>query len=102
MQVRYIDEAIDDVHEILDFLRDRSPSTANRFAHELEALAAKLLMYPEFGYRAGKSHRKAALGRLPWSVVYRVDAARAMIWIVVVRHRLLRPSFGMDRQIPGE
>ena len=100
MEVRYIDEAIDDVREILDYLEDRSPQAAERFELELKKLVTKVGKHPEFGFPVRRTLRKVALRGLPWSVVYRIDNARSTVWIVVVRHRMLRPSYGMERRIP--
>jgi plasmid stabilization system protein ParE len=106
MQVRYTDEAIDDVQEILDYLSDRSPTTASRFEMELVALTAKLGKHPEIGYPVGslgvRIYRKAEFRSLPWSVVYWTDAVQEKIWIVVVRHRSRHPSYGMKRGVPSD
>ena len=102
MQVRYGEAAAEEVQSIIRYLRERSPLVSKRFALELDALVGKLAVHPLFGYPVDDFFRKAELRTLPWSLVYRYDEDREIIWIMIVRHRLLRPTYGKDRRIPEE
>ena len=101
MEVRYIEAAIHDVKEAVEYLRERSPLTAARSEFELGTAVTKLRTHPYFGFPIGGEFRKVGLRTLPWSLVYRVDPSADTLWIVVVRHRLRHPSHGIDRKLPG-
>jgi plasmid stabilization system protein ParE len=100
MEVRYLKEAVEDIREALEYLGDRSPSTADRFSHELSAVVAKIARHPDFGFPYGKHYRKSPLKSLPWALVYRADIKDCAVWIVIVRHDRRHPAFGMKRRLP--
>lgn len=100
MEVRYVEAAAEEVRSAIGYLQHRSPLAARRFTLELEALVGKLREHPELGYSVDDVLRKAAFRTLPWSLVYRHDETRRILWILIVRHRLLRPSYGLERRIP--
>lgn len=102
MEVRYVEAAAEEVRAAIEYLQDRSPLAARRFVLELEALVGKLRIHPRFGYPVDEVLRKAPFRTLPWALVYRHDEAKRILWIVIVRHHLLRPSYGLRRRIPEQ
>ena len=99
MEISYAKEALDDIREALEYLKDRSPLAAERFSRELAELLEKISKHPDFGYPFREIYRKASLRSFPWSVVYRSDADKEILWVVVVRHDRRHPSYGTSRQL---
>ena len=93
--LEYLDEAIEEAEAAARWYADRSSSAAAGFADEIDSAIAAIEQNPEAwpAYEHGTRHY--LLRRYPFSVVYRVEAAR--ILIVAVAHGHRRPGYWASR-----
>jgi plasmid stabilization system protein ParE len=93
--LEFLDEAVEDAETAAFWYAERSPAAASAFADEIDAaiaeIASKPLTWPSYDHNT----RRFLLRRFPYSVVYRVSAAK--ILIVAVAHAHRRPSYWVNR-----
>jgi plasmid stabilization system protein ParE len=74
---------------------ERNPQAAAAFTLELPALEREPHVHPTYEHGT----RRVLLGRFPFSVVYRFDAARVLI--VAFAHASRRPGYWAERLAAG-
>lgn len=85
MQLRWTEEAADDLERIADYLLAHAPNRARELVRSVYGAPSTLLTFPNQG-RPGKKHgtRELVLSPLPYIVVYTVHADA--IFVVRVLH----------------
>ena len=91
MRVRYTEEAIADVEEILLYIAERNLTAAEIVSMAIEQTADRIGSFPHSSQATDEPDvRMAPVGRFPYLLFYRVN--RNEIWIVRIRHAArLRP-----------
>ena len=87
MKLRFTPAAVDDITEIADYLRARSPSAAVKVRAAIYASLKQLLLFPSLGRRQQtEGVRKLVTRRYSYLVYYTLDAAHDEIVILNVKH----------------
>ena len=91
MRVRYTDEAIADVEEILLYIAERNPTAADVVSLAIERTADRIGSFPYSAQATDEPDvRMAPVGRFPYLLFYTVG--RNEVWIIRIRHAArLRP-----------
>jgi plasmid stabilization system protein ParE len=98
--LEYLDEAIAEAEAATRWYAERSGSAASGFADEIDAAIAAIESTPDAWPPYDHGTRHYLLRRYPFSVVYRVEAARSLV--VAVAHGRRRPGYWAIRlQTPG-
>ena len=87
MNLRFTPQALDDVTEIADYLKERSPSAAVKVRAAIYASLEQLLLFPSLGRRQQtEGVRKLVTRRYSYLVYYTLDAAHDEIVVLNVKH----------------
>jgi toxin ParE1/3/4 len=87
MKLRFTPRALDNLTDIADYLRVRSPSGAVRVRAAIYASLEQLLLFPFLGRRQQtEGVRKLVTRRYSYLVYYTVDTAHDEIVILNVKH----------------
>ncbi|MDO8552862.1 MAG: type II toxin-antitoxin system RelE/ParE family toxin [bacterium] len=91
MRVRYTEEAISDVEEILSYIALRNPVAAGIVSEVIELTIARAASFPYSAQATDEtSVRMIPVGRFPYLIFYSV--VRNTVWVLRVRHAArLRP-----------
>jgi plasmid stabilization system protein ParE len=99
-EVRYLVEALEEAEAAAAWYAARSPSAASSFDAELAAAEQAISQYPLAWPPFESDTHRYLLRRFPFSVVYYLEAHRAVIVAVAHAHR--RPGYWRSRlQRPG-
>lgn len=96
MKVRFTEAALDDIHEICEFLLSNYPSTAPLVEQRIRIIAHRISAWPESSPRVTgfPEVRAAPLGRYPYRVFYKItDEA---IEIVHIHHTSRQPFWEVE------
>jgi len=93
--LEYLDEAIEEAEAAARWYAERSSTAASGFADEIDAAIAAIERNPEAWPSYDHGTRHYLLRRYPFSVVYRIEAAR--ILVVAVAHGHRRPGYWASR-----
>jgi addiction module RelE/StbE family toxin len=90
MRVRYTPEAFADREQIIQYLRERSPSGAHNVAASIRDAVAQLGDHPLSGYQTNNPGvRVLFIVRYPYKIFYRV---RETVEILHIRHTSRREN----------
>ena len=91
MRIRYTEEAIADVEEILSYIALRNSTAAEVVDEVIELTVARIASFPYSAQATDEPGvRMAPAGRFPYLIFYSV--VRNAVWILRVRHAArLRP-----------
>ena len=94
MDVLWLEAAIADLDEIVDYIAARDPIAAAKVALALRAAAVRLGDHPRMG-RSGRvaGTRELVVSRLPFVIAYRIVAGRVEVVRVIHSHRDWRTAF---------
>jgi plasmid stabilization system protein ParE len=94
-ELEYLDEALEEAVAAARWYVDRSPTAATAFSSEIDEAESAIVRLPDAWPRFDHGTRRYLLRRFPFSVVYRVEAARS--GIVAVAHARRRPGYWKSR-----
>ena len=78
--------AEDELNDIVDFIANESPTSAEHFAADLRTKVSKLVEHPEL-YRPGRKRGTREMVVHPnYIVIYRIINKRAVVEILRVKH----------------
>ena len=87
MKLRFTPRALDDLAEIANYLKARSPSASAKVRASIYASLEQLLTFPDLGRRQRtEGVRKLVTRRYPYLVYYTVDAAYDEVFVLNVKH----------------
>ena len=89
--VEFQDEALLDYRASLKWYLERSPSTASRFAEEIEVAIASIAENPQRWPVGLGGTRKFILPHFPFAVIYR--DLPLMVVVVAIAHGKRRPDY---------
>ena len=87
MKLRLSSRAEGDLDGIAAYLSVRDPQAARRVQRQLAATLRMLTEHPLAGRDIGRGLRRYAVPRLPYLIVYRIDA----VAVATIRHTARRP-----------
>jgi plasmid stabilization system protein ParE len=93
--LEYLNEAIKEAEAAAQWYAERSRTAASGFADEIDTAIAAIERNPEAWPSYDHGTRHYLLRRYPFSVVYRIEAAR--ILVVAVAHGHRRPGYWASR-----
>jgi plasmid stabilization system protein ParE len=76
------------------YYEDRALGLGGEFVVEVERVCARLKEHQELGPKLDAQHRRIALRRFPFGLIYRVK--NSVVQIVAVAHRRRRPGYWMQ------
>ena len=73
MKIDWTKRAINDIHQVREYIRSENPPAAARTGERIESAARTLAQHPEIG-RKGENPvtRELVIPGLPYNVIYRV------------------------------
>jgi toxin ParE1/3/4 len=84
MAVVWLEGAVDDLKEIVDYIAARNPAASARVAAALHDAAAHLDSHPRMGRRGRLAGtRELVVARFPFVIVYRVERDRVEVLRVI-------------------
>ena len=87
MKLRFTPRALDDIAEVADYLKARSPSAAINVRAAIYSSLGQLLLFPSLGRRQQtEGVRKLVTRRYSYLVYYTIDVANDEIIILNVKH----------------
>jgi toxin ParE1/3/4 len=93
--LEYLKEALEEAEAAARWYAERSATAAAAFSDEIDAAESAILRLPEAWPPFDYGTRRYLLRRFPFSVVYRIEAARVVI--VAVAHARRRPGYWTSR-----
>jgi toxin ParE1/3/4 len=88
MKLRFTPRALDDIADVADYLKARSPSAAINVRAAIYSSLEQLLLFPTVGRRQQtEGVRKLVTRRYSYLVYYTVDIANDEIVILNVKHQ---------------
>lgn len=87
--------ASSEIEEAARFYEQQTRGLGDRFADELTTAFEQILLFPQAASLVGRSVRKKALLRFPYSVIYLVRDDQ--IVIIAVAHQKRTPAYWRDR-----
>jgi toxin ParE1/3/4 len=78
------------------YYEDRVPGLGDEFLAEVESACLRLSEHQALGPRLDANHRRLALRRFPFGLIYRLSSSK--VQIVAVAHRRRRPGYWKQRQ----
>ncbi len=72
MLIKWLDEAIEDIDQIAEYLNEHNPQSSRKFAQEVWDQAQLLLTFPELGRIGKRDTRELVLKNFPYIVPYRI------------------------------
>ena len=94
-ELEYLDEALEEAVAAARWDAERSATAAAAFSDEIDEAECAIVRLPDAWPRFDHRTRRYLLRRFPFSVVYRVEAARVVI--VAVAHGRRRPGYWKSR-----
>src|SRR5262245_57663336 len=87
MQIRWLERAENDLHELLDYLIERDPRAALRIYEAIRNQVGQLAEHPSLG-RPGRVQdtRELVIARAPYLVAYTVDQQIDAVIVLRVLH----------------
>lgn len=94
MEVFWLEEAISDLEEIVEYVAERNPVAAPKVAAALHDAAARLGAHPHIG-RQGRvaGTREFVVSRLPYVLAYRITPERVEVVRVIHGRRDWQSAF---------
>jgi len=93
MKLRLASEAIQDIVEIAEYLRARSPNAALRVRTAILESLESLALFPQLGRRqALEGVRKLVMRRYPYLIYYSIDELSDQVVVLSIRHASRRRS----------
>jgi len=91
MTLRFTPRARDDLREIMDYIANDSPASAERVGQAISDACALIAARPHLGIRNARAPelRSRLVARYPYRIHYVVENAN--VWIVHIRHSARRP-----------
>jgi toxin ParE1/3/4 len=89
-------EARKEYREAVEWYKNRSKRTAERFASAVDAVFDQLLLQPDFYGRYDDNFRAAILKNFPYIVVYHVEPSGRVL-IIAVAHTSREPGYWKER-----
>jgi len=84
MAIVWLEGAVDDLNEIVDYIAARNPTASAKVAAALYDAAAHLDSHPRMGRRGRLSGtRELVVARLPFIIVYRIEYNRVEVLRVI-------------------
>ena len=84
MAVVWLEGAVDDLKEIVDYIAARNPAASARVAAALHDAAAHLDSHPRMGRRGRLAGtRELVVARFPFVIVYRIERDRVEVLRVI-------------------
>jgi toxin ParE1/3/4 len=91
VKVRFHPAADAELRGAARYYEDRVPGLGGEFVAEVERVCARLTERRELGPKLDAEHRRIALRRFPFGLIYRVT--NSVVQIVAVAHRRRRPGY---------
>jgi toxin ParE1/3/4 len=94
MEVLWLEGALADLNEIVEYVAERNPAAAPKVAAALHHAAARLGTHPRVGRRGRVAGtRELVVPRLPFVIAYRTKPDRIEVVRVIHGRRNWRPAF---------
>lgn len=95
MEVFWLDDAVTDLREIIEYVTEQNPTAAPQVATSLYEAAQRLGRFPNLG-RAGRigDTRELIVPRLPFVLAYRITPERVEVVRVIHGRRDWQTAFG--------
>jgi toxin ParE1/3/4 len=94
MEVLWLEGALADLSEIVDYIAERNPEAAPKVAAALHHAAARLGTHPRVGRRGRVAGtRELVVSRLPFVIAYRMKPDRIEVVRVIHGRRNWRVAF---------
>ncbi len=90
MKYRLLTPALDEISDAAEFYDEQVPGLGADFIDELDAAITLILQFPEAWGRISKGYRHCNLRRFPYTVIYSIESAEAVL-IVSVFHQSRAP-----------
>jgi plasmid stabilization system protein ParE len=87
VRVRYLEAAVDDLRQAIEYYGRLSPTAAQGFRDEYRSAMARIEAYPLAWQMVVDDFRQHRLRRFPFAVVYRVFEDHILIVAVANLHR---------------
>lgn len=91
MNVEFLPAAEGELLEAIDFYEGRMSSLGAELLLEVEAVRQFLAEHPQVGVRLDALHRRLALRRFPFAVIFRV--AHDVVRVVAFAHKRRKPGY---------
>jgi toxin ParE1/3/4 len=76
----------------------QSPGLGDRLLGAVGTVLADLKAFPHAYPVISESNRKCLVGIFPYALIYRVDSASGIIWIMAVAHASRKPNYWRARR----
>ena len=86
MRVEFTELALEQLSDIIDYLRQRNPAAASRAAASLRIAVQNLELHPRLGREQSNGSRKLVVGSSRYLVYYGVDDATECVSIFAILH----------------
>jgi plasmid stabilization system protein ParE len=96
MIVEFLPAAGLELEEAASWYESRVPGLGEEFLVEVERMAGILVERQRVGPKLDRLHRRMALRRFPFALIYRVDSTA--VRIVAVAHSRKRPGYWRSRR----
>ncbi len=95
MRVRYLPDALREMHEAVAWYHERNPMAARRFAEMIRMSERLISEFPGASPQLAEGQRIYRMPRFPYSLIYRPHAEE--ILIIAVAHHRRRPAYWKKR-----
>ncbi|MGQ0835171.1 MAG: type II toxin-antitoxin system RelE/ParE family toxin [Gammaproteobacteria bacterium] len=96
MNVAFLPAAERELREAARYYEARAPGLGSELIVELERICSVIAERNEIGPRLDAKHRKVALRRFPFALIYRVDLDALLI--VALAHKRRKPGYWRSRK----
>ena len=94
MKLRFTRRAIQDLHEISDYLRARNPTAARRLRAAILDCLQGATVFPKAGRRQNaEGVRRLVTRKYPYLIYYRVDEVADEIVVITIQHAAREREF---------
>lgn len=95
MTVEFLEPALNEYREAIDFYNLQSEGLGNKYAAEIDNTISILKNYPE-GYSEYTKHtRKAVVNVFPYNIIYSIYKDR--IQVIAIAHQHRKPNYWLKR-----
>ena len=95
MKIEFHPAAASEMRAAAAYYQDRVPGLGEEFLAEVERVCSRLSEQQSLGPRLDAEHRRLALKRFPFGLIYRLKSSN--VQVVAVAHRRRRPEYWRRR-----
>ncbi|MGO9513150.1 MAG: type II toxin-antitoxin system RelE/ParE family toxin [Steroidobacteraceae bacterium] len=96
MKVEFHPAADSELRAAAAYYQERVPGLGDEFLAEVERVCSRLSEQQSLGPRLDAEHRRLALRRFPFGLIYRLKSSK--VQVVAVAHRRRRPGYWRRRR----